>query len=806
MRSIFTFLTCLLLQLNLHAQIKLTGTITDDASKHALSFSSVSIINLADQKKISTQTDGEGRFKFDQLSVGQYLLSASFSGFQPFENKLTLNADTTLNIALQASNTQLGEVVITASKPVIQNNQEKLVYNVSASVTATGSDALAAIGKVPGIKVSGDDISIAGKGLVKVMVNDRIIQMAGTDLVHFLKSMSANQISKIELIKNPSAAYDAEGNAGLINITTRHTTQHGFSGNVQFNDRRWLQSPATVYGNSNWWLAGGSANLNYNSDKWSAYGSLNIAADHELEGFETDVFYPKQSWMQTDTGDYKMHNYNIVAGVDYKLSSKTTIGISYLGGREVYIGSDNVNNPIYNRAGGLDSILRTYATYHPIALSNSGNVHALIKFDTTGTKLLLNADYFNYYRTDRSDFEGNSYLPNGQLIPASTTRYYDTNKQNIKIFTFKADADIPTSFAKITLGTKLNFINNYSNAFYYDKDANDKLSYNTNLSNEFRYIENTQAAYVNINREKGKWKYQGGLRAEYTETKGQSITLNQTTPKKYIKLFPSVALTFQADTNNTFGFTFGKRINRPTFWNLNPFKSLFTAYSYGEGNPFLQPEYNSNFELSHVYKSVLTSSIFLNITDNGFNNIVIASIDTNLVRTFPLNFIKTYRLGLSETLTLHPASWFDNNNQVTFYHTDANSSLSYIKSIKGFGLYIAANNTLYFNANKTFAAAVNFWYQFPEVDHIGRSERYYKLDLGLTAIALKKKLNITLNLNDAFHSSASAVSYTVNGNNTRFTNFQLNRFVQLTLSYRFGNETSTQSRDTGNEEERNRIH
>jgi outer membrane receptor protein involved in Fe transport len=805
LRLFYTLLAFLLLQLNLQAQVKLTGSVTD-ATHHGLGYATLSLTDISNQKNQSTQADSTGKFGFDKLAKGNYQLKVTYAGFSSFETTLTLKTDTILAIILQQANNSLGLVVVTASKPVIENSQEKLVYNVSSNVTATGSDALTAIGKVPGIKVSGDEINIAGKGAVKVMLNDRIIQLAGTDLARFLKSISANQISKIELIKNPSAAYDAEGNAGLINITTKRSTKQGLSGNVQINNKKWLHSPATVYGTSNWWMSDGSGNINYNSDKWSAYANLNVAADHELEGFETDVYYPKQTWRQTDTGDYKMHSFNVVAGVDYKLSPKTTIGLSYLGGREVYVGSDNVNNPIYNSGGGLDSTLRTYATYHPIALSNSGNIHVLIKFDTTGKKLLLNADYFNYYRTDRSNFESNTYLPGGDLAPASNTRYYDTNKQNIKVFTFKADAEIPTPFAKIALGTKLSFINNYSNAFYYDKDANDNLTYNTNLSNEFRYIENTQAVYANISKEKNRWKYQLGLRAEYTETKGESITLNQTTPNNYVKLFPSVAIAFQADTDNNFGFTFGRRINRPTFWNLNPFKSLFTAYSYSEGNPFLRPEYNTNFELSHSYKNVLTSALFLNITDNGFNNVTISSADTNLVRTIPLNFIKTYRLGISENLSLHPFPWFDSNNQVTFYHTDAHSSLDYIKSINGYGLYIATNNTLYFNADKTLAAAVNFWYQFPEVDHIGRSDRYYKLDAGLTAITLKKKLNITLNFNDIFRSSAQASTYTVNGIKTKFTNFQLNRFVQLSLAYRFGKETNTDNRDTGNEEERKRIH
>lgn len=805
MKFIGTLLFSAFLCTGLSAQIKLTGTITD-ASKHSLGYAGVSLLNTGSNKNQSLQSDAEGKFAFTNLQAGQYLLTIAFTGYTKYESRLSIIKDTVVSIILQTSNTQLGEVVVTANKAAIENNQEKMVYNVSANITATGTDALTAIGKVPGIKVNGDDISIVGKGQVKVMVNDRIVQLAGTDLVRYLKSMSANQISKIELIKNPSANYDADGNAGLINITTKRSNKQGLSGNVQLGDKQWLHSPANVFGTSNYWMVNGSANLNYNTERWSAYTNLNIDHDHELEGFETDVFYPKQSWLQTDTGNYRMHNFNIIAGVDYKLSKKTTVGISYLGGKNVYDGSDHVNNPIYNNSGGLDSTLRTFATYHPIAISNSGNAHAVINFDTTGKKLLLNADYFNYNRNDRSDFESNSYLPNGQVIPANNARYFDTNKQLIKLYTFKADAEIPAKFAKLAFGGKLSFINNYSNAYYYDKGPNDELTYNTNLSNEFRYIENTQSLYINLNKEKDKWKYQAGLRAEYTETKGTSYTLKQVNTNKYLQLFPLVLIAYQADTANSFSLSFGRRINRPTFWNLNPFKSLFTAYSYGEGNPFLQPEYNSNLELSHTYKNILTSGLFLNITDNGFNNITIASADTNLVRTIPLNFIKTYRVGVSENLSLHLFSWLDNNNQATFYHTDAHSSLSYIKSISGYGAYLATNNTAYFNAGKTLAAAVNFWYQFPEVDHIARSDAYYKLDVGFTALAMKKKLNITLNLNDAFRSSASAVTTTVNGIRGKFTNFQLNRFVQLAVSYRFGRETTAEKRDTGNEEERGRIH
>ncbi|HEY4288489.1 MAG TPA: outer membrane beta-barrel family protein [Puia sp.] len=644
-----------------------------------------------------------------------------------------------------------------------------------------------------------------GKGSVAVLLNGRLLQLGGTDLIRFLRSLSSNQLAKIEVLKNPAANMEAEGSGGVINIVTKRSNAEGYAGDLQVSGKHWFHHAAEIYGTRNYYALDGSTNGWYNTGKWSLYGSFNYDQDHHLEGFETDVFYPAGSWLQTDTGNYTYHNYNFVAGLDYAISPGTTIGASWLSGRSVYDGSDNVRNPVYNNTGKLDSTLRTYAIYHPVAFSNSVNLHAAINLDTSGRRLLLNADYFNYYRTDHSKFESSSYPGDGQQMASGTTRYADTNKQNILVYTIKADMELPTRFARFAVGGKLSFISNYSNVFYYGTNSGTPV-YDANLSNEFDYTENTQSLYASAAKEMGKWKYQAGLRAEYTETRGYSHTLMQTTTNNYLKLFPSLLLSYQPEKDNVLTLTYGRRINRPIFWNLNPFKSLYTAYSYGEGNPYLQPEYTSNLELTHSYRNRINSSVFLNVTDNGFNNVTIASADTNLVYTIPLNFIRTWRYGLSETITLHPVRWLENTAQVSVYHTDARSSLPAIADIHGYGLYLSSGNSIYFNPDKTIAAAINFWYQFPEVDHIGRSAPYYKLDLGFTAQALKRKLSISLMLNDAFRSGASSATTTVNGIKQKFTNFQINRYAQLTLSYRLGNkQVKTDLGDTGNKDERARA-
>ncbi|WP_316793914.1 outer membrane beta-barrel family protein [Pedobacter frigoris] len=788
--------------IGLFAQLILTGTVHKE---NQVPLAGAGLLLRGDGRNVSVAADQNGAFTVSQLKKGKYSLTVSYAGYQSETTDLILSKDTTLLITLKTSSTQLNEVIISADPTTVVNNGEKLVYNVSNSITATGADGLQAVGQVPGIKVSDNEITSAGRGQLKVMVNGRLLQLTGIDLTRYLKSMSASQISKIELIKNPSASFEADGNAGIINIITKQNKTRGYSGTVQFNAKRWIHDKATIYGTSNFFALNGNTSLNYSSEKLSVYGNLNFDEDHHLEGFRTDIYYPGQIWKQSDTGDYKYHNINLIAGADYLISPKATIGITYLGGRNVYDGSDHVNNPVYNYNGGLDSTLKAYATYYPVALSNSINMHSVISFDTTGKKLLLNADYYNYYRTDVSDFESNVYRSDGVINPSSRKRYYDTNKQNINIYTFKADMEIPTAIGSLAFGGKLSFIDNYSNAFYYDKANDGGLAYNTNLSNEFDYKENTQSLYGSLSRSYGKWKYQAGLRAEFTQTSGYSFSNRQNTDVNYLKLFPSLVVTYQPGDDNSFSITYGKRINRPSFWNLNPYKSIYTEYSYGQGNPYLQPEYNNNLEFSHIFKGNLNSSLFLNITSNGFNYVTIASADTNLVYTTPINFLKTFRYGISESYSLKTFKLLDNNNQVTFYYTNAQTENNSFKGIKGYGLYMSSSNTLYFNTNKTFGVAANFWYQFPEIDHISRTDAYYKLDLGITASAFKKELSITFNVNDVFRSSAMAKTTIVNGVRQKFTNFQINRFAQLSLNYRFGSKKETaKGHQTGNEDERGR--
>jgi len=790
---------------SLHAQIKISGNIS--SANGPVSFAVIELKEAAGNSKTIIQSDSTGAFVFNNLRNGNYSIAVSHIGYASYSSGFRLTQDTALVISLEKQTDQLNQVIVQGSRPIIEQSPGKVVYNLGNSITATGGDAVQAISQLPGVRVNNNEISIAGKGVTRVMINNRLVQLQGQELLRYLKSFSANQLVKIELLTNPSAQYEVEGNAGIINIITKQSKRHGYSGNVQLASKYYLYGISSMYDVKHFGEFNGSANLAYNDKRWSAYASLTHTRDEHLEGFEFNLQYPTQTWHQSDTGHYTHRLVTAIVGADYKLNKRTVIGASYSGGRDVYQGSDHVRNSIYDQNGEPDSLLTSFATYYPIALPSSLSAHAIIQLDTSGKQLSINADYFNYYRTDKSDFESNSFDGDGISKPGGRTRYFDTNKQNILVYTAKADLELPTAFANYSIGGKLSFINDYSNAFYYRKNDNDELSYDSTLSNEFDYTENTQSVYGNMSKEMMQWKFQAGLRAELTQTTGFSYTTGLKTINNYFKLYPSVLVSYSRDSNNTFSLTAGRRINRPSFWNLNPFKSLYTAHSYGEGNPYLQPEYNYNLEVSHAYKNILTTSLFANKTENGFIYVTMASADTNLVYTRPLNFINTFRYGISESIAFKPSTWWETNALLSVYHTNATSAIKEVNDISGVGAYISVQNAIYFNSSKTIGAAINFWYQFPEVDHIAQADRYYKLDLGLKMTTRNKKWDLAFNANDVFMSSALAYSYTVNNIPQKFTNFQFNRFLQFSVNYRFGSKSNSEtSRSSGNEEEQARIH
>lgn len=789
-----TGIATLLVTANAFAQTNITGKAADPAGK-AIPYATVVLLDASGKLVKAAFTDSLGRYRLESPVKGALQLTLSSLDYSASPLAFNLRRDTAIILTATRKQRDLQTVEITATKPVLEQQPDRIIFNPERSITAAGSDGLELLAKIPGVRVTGSRIAIAGKGAVRVMINGRLVRITDEELQNYLRSFTAADIKKIEVITSPPAQFDADGNAGLINIVTRRDRNPGFSGSINGGYKR------NYFNNGN--LGG---NVAWNTGRWSVAASANLAKGRLYEGFESSVYFPKATWALADTGDFSFRTLNTSFNADYSISKKSSIGFSHTYGFRNYKGSDNVFNPYYTHGHpSPDSVLRTYAVYDPVALTHTFNLHYITNFDSAGTKLSIDADYLTFNRRDTSLFEGNSYGPTGQQMHWGKAMYYNTARQKINIYTLKADLELPTRFAKWAVGGKINFIDNYSNAFYY-KLPGYVIDRDGSRSSEFSYKENTQALYVSAAKNMNKWAAQVGLRGEYTTISGVSHILQQENKQEYFKLFPSALLSYEASAQHQFALTYSKRINRPTFWALNPYKSLTTDYSYFEGNPFLQPEYISNVELYHLYRKRLKSSVYLSVTNNGFDNITFADPNSTTFYRTPVNFLTTVRYGISEMLNFQPFHWLESSSLVNLYQTSARSARAGIPNRELFSAYLSTSASATLNAAKTLSAGVTAWYQFADMDHAGKTDPFYRVDVGVKYTLLQQRLIVSLTGNDLFNSSLPTVYTTVNNVPQRYVNFQFERSVALSFNYKFGNrKMKTTTRENGNSEERSRV-
>jgi hypothetical protein len=776
--------------LSSEAQFNLSGKVTDQEHK-TLPFITIKISNAKNQVNY-TQTDHLGFYQFNNLQSGKYTITYAALNFKAENRLLTLSRDTLINIQLQENPNKLTDVQINARKALIEKQIDRTVFNVENSISAIGTDALELLSKVPGIRVLNDRVSLVGKGAVNIMINDKLVPLSDDELSNYLKSISSANIAKIEVITNPPAKYDAQGNNGLINIVLKKVTAEGFKGSINTTFTQATHPTASVGGN-----------LSYRKNKITLSSNFNIRKGSLVPFEQSDVFYPTQTWNIVN----KDRNFRTVPsgqiGIDYQASPKTVLGLSYNGGLTNFHSEENIKTTVYKKTGNLDSVLNSDANAKINSHYHSANIYLKQALDSTGKQLTINGDWFKYNDDKTRFFNNTSYFQNGAIIPNSFVEYLSTSKQNIDLYTLKADVDLPYKTFKLSFGAKLSFINNQSDLAFY-KARNAIYELDPGQTNLFNYQENTQALYVNYNKTIRSWDFQAGLRGEYTQIDG--ISVNEQNRNEYFRLFPTFYITHRANDKSTFALNYGRRINRPAYRKLNPFRWYSNQYAYTEGNPFLQPSYNDNIEISHTYNNVFTTTLSFSHTTNGFNDVNFIDAGTNIQAAKPVNFITGYHYQFSNAATFNVLKWLESINQVDVFYNRSNSSIMQtVSNLNGFGAYISTLNQFVFNPSKTILGEANFWCQFPAVNGLNKNKSQYNLDLGIKTLLFNKKIQLAITATDVLKTNQYRFSSLINNIRQEYNNYYDNRQLKITFRYNFGNEKiKQQDRKLGNEEERRR--
>jgi outer membrane receptor protein involved in Fe transport len=793
---------------------KVEGIVKGSDGK-GLDAATVSILKQSDSSIVKIAlTDKSGAFVFEQIPAGNYFLSATHIGFVNWYGpSFELNAAHPFisqnDISLRAADQALGTVTVTSKRPLIENRIDKTIVNVDASATNGGLTALEVLEKSPGVMVDNDGkISLKGKQGVVVMIDGKPTYLNAQDLANYLKNMPSNQLDQIEIMSQPPAKYDASGNSGVINLVTKKNKNAGFNGSLTTSAIIAKYFKNTNSFNFNWHK--GKVNIygTYGFSYWEGFNTINI--DKSLRENASTAFDRYSS--QNTFGRYSDRGQTFRAGIDFYANKKNTFGISVNGtiDKENYTSASTAN---------LYDSLHQFVQYNLAQSQNKTpqthlgfNANWLNKLDDKGSELSVDADYI-FYNTDGSAYS-NNYLYNADNLPSSDPYLLNGLLPSlIDIYSLKSDyKKILNKNITLEAGIKSSYVKTDNDAAYslFNSDIQ-KWQPDTSISNHFIYEENINAAYVNWQQLVNKWTIQLGLRAEQTNSIGKQDVKNANFERHYLDFFPTAYFTYKRNDNNTFGLSFGRRIERPSYESLNPFRFQLDRYDYQQGNPDLLPQFSNNVELSYNYKGVWNISANYTMTTDVISDVVITVKEPNdsnyTTYQTTQNVASQRNIGLSVNYSKQLTPAWTLNAFLNVYNNHYKGVVDSTNIDVGFTSFNANFNTQYSFKKGWTGELSGFYYAKDYISGVIRADGRGMFSLGASKQILKGKGSIKLNLRDPLYLMSFTGYTNLDKSSTRAHFVWDNRRAIFTFTYRFGKSTGNQPqrRTNGASDEQNRV-
>jgi outer membrane receptor protein involved in Fe transport len=772
---------------SLLGQHHLHGTIVADGSP--LPYAEVLLEDTLGNFIKGNFTKEDGQFDFS-VPTGSYQLKASYLGYARLRIPFNIDADKDLGVlALQTSQADLETVTVSAKRQLIEQRTDRLVFNVEQSVAAAGGSALNALQLAPGVRLQNGLLELIGRGNPAVLLNGRLLQLSGDELTNFLTGLSANDIATIEVISNPPARYAAAGQGGLLNIVLKKGRSNSWKNSTS------LSHTQADYGNTNL-----NNTFFYKRNKVSL--SINAGG---RQGFQKDfehitASFPSATWETRMYLKSRQDNLTGRLALDYDCSDRFSLGGQYLGN----FGQPDFNGPavtsILNPGGTTDSTLVNDQQADRSVISHTANLHGRWAIDTNGRSITFDLDLFDYDNELEQRSEVRSFLADGGFSGLNLGQI-NASDQLIDNLSVKVDVAHPITGIDLSYGLSATWTSTLGDQQNFNTRSGSPV-FDPALSNVFNYEENVQAVYLNGSGKWGTaWRWQLGLRAENTQTEGFSLTLDQRTTNQYLKLFPTLYLNYQPNEDRVYSFSYGRRINRPGFRNLNPFRVYLNSNSFSEGNPFLQPSFTDRLEFTYAWKGLRTN-VFFNRTLAGHGTLFSAEPEGQVQAAIRRNYYQEYYFGVGESYTLELGKWTSRNQAYLYAGITEILPGFVVDNQNGVQFNISSNNTLQIGKGKL---QVNGWYNAPHRANVFVIGATYGLTLGWQQ-QIGKALNVSLLANDIFDTaSLRSLASEVNGVKTVYGQNYASRHVRLTVGYQFGNDNvEVKERGFGNDSVRRR--
>jgi hypothetical protein len=781
------------------AQHQISGTVKDSADGSPVLYATAALMYPDSSVLTGVTTNEDGQFVLENVKTGDYLLQVSFIGYQKEYLIVKVPGRTDLGeITLSESVNTMKEVVVEGRRSLVEPKLDRIVINVAGNMITSGLNINDLLKQLPGLVVDHNgNVKLNGRNAT-VYIDGRPTRLPADQVAQMLNGMMGDVVDRVELIDNPSSRYEAGMSSAIINIRLKRDVSLGVNGTVQagigFTDYDFT------------WRGG--ANLNYRSKKINIFGNYgyNKKPDYQetwqtshYEG-STPVTYHHYSLNRPTTSGHTLR-----AGIDWLVAPRHTIGFLFNGTRNDNDG-DIVGDADITRIGSsiIDSIELSDSRFNSKYNSQMYNLNYRMTGDK-GEELSIDADYGRVYAKSWQDMQSRYMDPDGneQRLPA---KFQYGGPRNIDILSLKADYTKSLSEkSNMEVGVKTGQTVT-DNEIQYENLYDGMWEVDYNQTNRFKYIEQVTAAYATYSRKFGDFSAMAGLRAEYTYTKGESTTMDTTFTRSYLGWFPSAYMQYKINEKQGLNLSYSRKINRPGYRSLNPFRTYIDPYTFGSGNPNLQPEYRNTIALRYNYGGYNINASY-SIVNDVFEKEFIQDDETRMTHITQNNIGKRQQLTLSAYAPVKINKWYTLNifAQSTYNMDDARYNGKPLKK-NYFGAYTSIQHA--FTILPTLRAIVHMcWMPGSWSGMIAKLESSWFMDAQIEKTFFDKRMSLSLSCNDIFASNVWKGKINYGNIDQHFKeNYHMRRTI-LTARYNFGSQKirSARNRNVGIEDEMGRT-
>lgn len=757
-------------------EFTLKGKVIDSKTKQSLPYVTVTL-QAANQQKRTVSSDENGVYVF-KSQPGNYQLKVEFMSYKPFRiPTISLDKDLILkDVLLEEAVNELNEVNVMAEKSAVELKLDKKVFNVGKDILSKGGSANDILNNVPSVNVDiAGVVSLRGNNGVTVLINGKPSMLTANN---GLSQISAGNIEKIEVITNPSAAYEAQGSAGIINIILKKNSMQGFNGSLQVG----VGNPANHNLN---------ANVSYKTEK------VNLFSNIGYRYFDVDASN-KQFQRNTNNNvittlnqydETKRNNsvYNIYIGGDYYINAKNTLTGSYYHDRNNNNYKTAYSYRYANAENATDSIINRFENYKEPKYYNALELNYVKTFDKKDKKWTTSLQY-DFWHDDE-----NQYIDQQKTEPyePEVSNLYTRDIESSNDIFIKSDFVNPINEnSKIEMGIRSD-LRALRSDYYTILDEVQQEQF----TNKLKYDENLYSAYIQFGSKIKKFSYLVGLRTELSDIKIADTKNTFSNTKNYVNLFPTVHLGYNLTEKTDVQLSYSKRINRPRFWQLNPFGGLSDLRYLTVGNPDLNPMFTNSFELTVLAKPgkfSINPSVYYQHTTDFFEYILQRTAENYFVRT-PVNLDTEDRYGVEVSSTYSPANWLRLSLDFNYYKFKQQGSYEAV-------VYDVEDETWLSNFRsvvkfpKIISGEFSFKYRGKNQGVQSLTEAQYTANIGLNKDFLNDKMSVTLNVNNLFNSQITKQITSIPLYYLESEYKAQGRYIRLTVIYRFNRKKNEADR------------